>query len=314
MSGVLPTRAEGEPSRAPGVAPGTTRRHEAVARCLRRVRPGVLHDASPVATGTADVHPTSAELFDEPSRWRAEAARAVGLRGEALLAGVSPGASCPSVLHSMASSILAHSTANGRARLDLVVDLGAGVGGISEWFRARTGAAVVAVEPAPGAREAAASLFPALTVRAGTAEASGLPDAIADAVLLSGVVSLIDDLDAVLAEAARVARPDGAIAIGDLFSSRPETLRSSRNVFRSVESVTEHVAALGWEVVEVGIGSPPPDASWADAAAAVDEWIRCHRAEHPAFAVWSADQAHLGRHVEQGDLIAACLVARRSPR
>lgn len=272
----------------------------------------MLHDAAPTAPDTADVHPPSAELFDEPSRWRAEAARALGLRGEALLAGVSPGASCPSVLHSMARAILAHSIANGRDRLDVVVDLGAGAGGISEWFRRHTGAAVVAVEPAPGAREAAASLFPALTVRKGTAEASGLPDAIADAVLLSGVVSLIDDLDAVLAEAARVARPDGAIAIGDLFSSRRATIRSSRNVFRSVESLTEHVATFGWEVVEVGIGSPPPDASWALAAAAVDRWIRRHHRDHPAFDVWSADQAHLTRHVEQGDLIAACLVARRS--
>ncbi|MCX6519807.1 MAG: methyltransferase domain-containing protein, partial [Actinobacteria bacterium] len=158
----------------------------------------------------------------------------------------------------------------------------------------------------------AGSLFPALTVRPGTAEASGLPDAIADAVLLSGVVSLIDDLDAVLFEAARVARPDGAVAIGDLFSSRSHTLRSGRNVFRTVESVAERVGALGWTVVEVGIGSPPSDASWAVAAAAVDEWIRRHRRDHPAFDVWSTDQAHLGRHVERGDLVAACVIARSS--
>ena len=287
----------------------------------------MLHDVSPAAidprAAIGELPPSvpasppspsrpSADLFDEPSRRRAEAALAIGLRGDALLAGVSPGAACPSVLHSMASSILAHSTGNRRDRLDLMVDLGAGVGGISEWFRQRTGAAVVAVEPAAGARAAAISLFPALTVRPGTAQASDLPDGIADAVLLSGVVSLIDDFDAVLDEAARVARPDGAIAIGDLFSARPRTIRSGRNVFRSVESVTERVTAFGWEVVEVGIGSPPPDASWALAAAAVDDWIRSHRGTHPAFAVWSADQAHLTRHVDHGDLIAACLVARRS--
>ncbi len=280
----------------------------------------VLHRASPstIAAGAsphedATDHRGRADLFDEPSRWRAEAARAVGLRGDALLAGVSPGASCPSVLHSMANSLLENSILNGRDHIDLVVDLGAGVGGISEWFRRRTGAAVVAVEPASGARDAATSLFPALTVHPGTAQASGLPDAIADAVLLSGVVSLIDDLDAVLDEAVRVARPDGALAIGDLFSSRPETIRSGRNVFRSIESLVECIAARGWAVVEVGVGSPPPDASWALAAAAVDDWIRRHRGEHPAFAVWAADQAHLTRHVAEGDLIAACLVARMSP-
>lgn len=257
---------------------------------------------------------SAAELFDEPSRWRAEAAQAIGLQGEALLAGVSPGASCPAVLHSMANSIVGRSSLDGQGRLDLIVDLGAGVGGISEWFRRRTHAAVVAVEPASGARDAATSLFPALTVRSGTAEASGLPGAIADAVLLSGVVSLIDDLDPVLAEAVRVARADGAVAIGDLFSSGSQTLRSGRNVFRSVETVAERFGALGWTVVEVGIGTPPPDASWAAAAAAVDEWIRRHRGDHPAFDVWAADQAHLGRHIERGELVAACLIARAAPQ
>ncbi len=285
---------------------------------------GVLHEVSPSTTGAAAWSPArrsgarvdgarlqgdTAGLFDEPSRWRAEAARALGLDGESLLAGVSPGASCPSVLYSMANAIL-----DGRDHLGLVVDLGAGVGGISEWFRRRTHAAVVAVEPAPGARDAAMSLFPSLTVRPGTAEASGLPGAIADAVLLSGVVSLIDDLDPVLAEAVRVARADGAVAIGDLFSSGPQTLHSARNVFRSVESVAERLGALGWSVVEVGIGSPPPDASWAVAAEAIDDWIRRHRGDHPAFEVWADDHAHLGRHIERGDLVAACLIARTSPR
>jgi SAM-dependent methyltransferase len=248
-------------------------------------------------------------LFDEPSRWRAEAALALGLDGDLLLAAVSPGASCPSVLHSMAAAIM-----NDRDRLDLLVDLGAGVGGISEWFRRQTGAAVVAVDPSAGARAGAEALFPALTVRQGTAEASGMPTAIADAVLLSGVVSLIHDLDAVLTESCRVARSDGVIAIGDLFSSSAMTLRSGRNVFRGIETTTRRLAKFGWTVVEVGVGTTAPNPTWASAAAAVDEWIRVHRAHHPHFEVWLEDQRHLDRHAAQGDLVAAGLVARRLPR
>jgi SAM-dependent methyltransferase len=224
-----------------------------------------------------------------------------------LLAAASPGASCPAVLHSMLAALL-----DGRQNLDLMVDLGAGVGGISEWFRRRTGAAMIAIEPAPGARDAARSLFPALSVRSGSAESSGLPGAIADAVVVSGVLSLIDDAGAVLTEAARIARPGGAIAIGDLFAAGSAPLQSRPNMFRTLQEVADLLEDRGWNLVEIGVGTPPPDRSWAAAGALVDDWIRRHRRDHAGFADWVADQEHLRRHIEHGDLVAGCVVARHS--
>ena len=51
------------------------------------------------------------------------------------------------MLHSFAASL--------EPRPNVIVDLGAGTGGVSEWMRISTGAAVYAVEPEDGARQAA---------------------------------------------------------------------------------------------------------------------------------------------------------------
>jgi len=263
----------------------------------------IVHDSSDASDTSDTSGPADSEIFDEPSRWRAQAARALGLDGDDLLAAVSPGAACPMVLRSLVASI----NATGRPRI--IVDLGSGAGGISEWLRRHTGASVTAVEPAAGARQAAATLFPALSVRAGTAEDTGLTDRVADAAVLCGVLSLIDEAEPVFAEVERILRPGGSLAVADLFSAGREPLTSRPNVFRSVEQVTAALSARGWSIVGVGCGTPEPGTTWAAAAARVDEWIRSHCAARPAFAAWAADQDHLTRHMVEGDLIAACVVA-----
>ncbi|MFN8021287.1 MAG: methyltransferase domain-containing protein [Acidimicrobiales bacterium] len=260
-------------------------------------------------TGAAIADPPeqdTPELFDAPSRWRAEAARALELHGDELVAAVSPAAGCPAVLASVLASLR---PADGR--LDRIVDLGAGVGGIGEWLHRRTGATVVAVEPAAGARAAARMLFPELDVRSGTAEHTSLDHALADAVVLCGVLSLIDDVGPVLAEAERIMRPGAVLAIADLCSSTDRSIASGPNVFRSIEQLTSLLAVRGWRVVEVGVGAPAPEARWADAARRVDAWIDDHHHDHPAYAVWRADKQHLERHAVAGDLVAGVVVARR---
>lgn len=291
------------------------------------VRPGVcgieggghqdpVHDTPrvPVSAGCRSVPPpgdpgTDAamdELFDAPSRWRAQAARALDLRDEELIGGVSPAAGCPAVLESVLASLTPTD-----GRLDIVVDIGAGTGGISEWVRVRTKAAVVAIEPAAGAREAASMLFPALSVRDGAAEATGLPDRVADAVVMCGVLSLIDDAGAVLAEVERIVRPGGTLAVADLFSARATPISSGPNEFRSFEQVAATLAVRGWTIDGLGCGDPAPDPTWARGARQVEDWIHRVRCDHPAYPAWRADKEHLERHLVAGDLVAGCIVARR---
>lgn len=267
------------------------------------------HSLDAGAPGGADPCAPSDQLeglFDAPSRWRAEAAVALGLRGDELIAAVSPAAGCPAVLASVLASLRPID-----GRLERIVDLGAGVGGIGEWLRRRTGATVAAIEPATGARRAARTLFPSLEVRVGTAEDTGLDDGAADAAVLCGVLSLIDDVGPVLAEAERVLRPGGVLAIADLTSAHDQAIVSGPNTFRSIEQLTSLLAVRGWRVIEVGVGAPAPEARWAAAARRVDDWIhRTHRHDE-AYDVWCDDKRHLERHTSAGDLVAGVVVARR---
>jgi SAM-dependent methyltransferase len=262
------------------------------------------------------------DLFDSPALWRAQAASALGLDGLDLLAAVSPGACFPAVLNSMLAGVLRGDSAitgirrdgastMGVHEMECVVDIGAGAGGVSEWIRRNTAASVVAVEPAEGARSAASWLFPELDVRAGSAESTGLDDGFADLVLLTGVISLIDEAGPVLRESERVLRHSGSLAIADLFSASCGSFVSGHNVFRSLEYVTTMLAVRGWELVEVGVGATEGSPSWAAAGARVDEWIQTHRRDHPAYSAWHADQKHLQCHIENDDVIAGCIVAKR---
>ncbi|WP_277031965.1 class I SAM-dependent methyltransferase [Actinacidiphila oryziradicis] len=92
-----------------------------------------------------------------------------------------------------------------------VVDLGAGTGKFTRLL-ALTGAEVTAVEPVVEMRERLAELLPAISVTAGTAEATGLPDGCADAVVAAQSWHWFQEAEA-LAEVERLLRPGGALAL-----------------------------------------------------------------------------------------------------
>jgi precorrin-6B methylase 2 len=241
-------------------------------------------------------------VFDEPFLWRAEAASALGLDGDDLVAALCPGASYPAALRSMLAAF--------PGAFDRLVDLGAGPGAASEWFRVRTGATVTAVEPSAGGRWVAQGLFPHLDVVEGTAEASTLADGVADVVTLCGVLSLVRDADAVLDEVERIATDEATLAIADLCSHDVRVV-SGPNVFRRIDDIASLVMRRGWRVVEVGCGSPSVDPSWAATAARVDAWLEDRCAGRPGYTAMIADREHLSRHVESGALLAGTLVATR---
>ena len=92
-----------------------------------------------------------------------------------------------------------------------VADLGAGTGKFTRLL-ALTGARVIAVEPVAAMRERLSEVLPQITVVDGLAEATGLPEHSVDAVVVAQAWHWFD-ATAALAEAGRVLRPDGALAL-----------------------------------------------------------------------------------------------------
>jgi SAM-dependent methyltransferase len=244
------------------------------------------------------------DLFDQPFVWRVKAAASLGLFGDDLIAAVSPGPAFPAALRSLRLALP-------RAPR-IIVDLGAGGGGPSEWLRTSTGATVFAIEPAPGARRAARWAFPHLRVLDGRADRAPLPDGVADVVVLSGVLSLLDDIDAAMDEVDRLVTPSGSVAVADLFSSSPTSWSSEPNTFRSIEDLTRTLHRRGYDTVSVGCGDPVPDRSWSATAAAVDEWIDANCCGRDGYDAWDADRQHLRDHVGSGSVIGGCVVAARA--
>jgi SAM-dependent methyltransferase len=249
--------------------------------------------------------PGAPKIFDEPSLWRMEAADDLGLGADDLIAAMSPGPAFPAVLRSLAAALA--------GRPNVIVDLGAGTGGVSEWLRVATGATVYAVEPADGARQVARRAFPQLHVIEGRANSTSLPDHLADAVVMSGVISLMSDIGTELAEVDRILKWSGSLAIADLFSGTDVTWSREPNVFRSVDDLTRELHRHDFTVTDVGFGDPVPDPSWASVAQAVDDWIDIRCANRRGYQEWSQDRRHLRHVIESGGLLGGCVVARRTP-
>ncbi len=244
-----------------------------------------------------------AALFGSSARWRADVVADLPLDGHSRAAALAAGPMFPASMRSVIAAMDLHEG-------QVVVDLGAGVGGASAWVAERTGATVVAVEPEDDARRAARALFPDLVVMAGRAEATGLPDGTADGVLALGLFSLLDDLWPTACEARRLLRAGGCIGVIDLFAARADVHREGPNTFRSIPAVLDTLGHAGFDVVDVGCGAVTPANEWQALARAIDLLVRERYRDDPGFAAWDADQQHLSRMVDEGNVMAGCLVAR----
>jgi SAM-dependent methyltransferase len=105
---------------------------------------------------------------------------------------------------------------------EAVLDIGCGIGGPARWIAARTGCRVTGVDLTPDFVAAATALAAATgqsgTVRflEGSALALPVPDAAFDRAYSQNVVMNIADKAAVYAEARRVLRPGGVLALSNL--------------------------------------------------------------------------------------------------
>jgi SAM-dependent methyltransferase len=245
-----------------------------------------------------------AELFDDIATWRAQAALDLGLSGVELVAALSPGPAFPTTLGAIAGHVPPTPGTT-------IVDLGAGMCGASAWLAAATGATVIAVEPADGSRRAAQLLFPGLDVRAGSASASGLPDASADVVAALAVVSLLDELDGLFAEADRLLRPDGFLGVVDMFLADGDEAHDGPNTLRSIERTIDLAEAAGFAATSIGCADDAgPAAEWAAVAERVRTVLVAGHDGAEALGPWLADQRKLAEWISSGYVCAGCLVLR----
>jgi SAM-dependent methyltransferase len=243
------------------------------------------------------------DVFDRPALWRYEAAAVLDVDVADLPAAMSPGPTFPAALRTAVASM--------PPDVGTVVDLGAGTGGASEWVRSSTGAAVIAVEPAPRARLVARLLFPELRVIDGSAERAPLVDHTADVVTLWGVSSLLDDLGPVLAEVVRLLRGDGLVVIADLVSSSDRSWHDAENCFRSIEAIELALLHAGFGIVSIGCGLETVDDEWRTVAHRIDAWIERHCSDRDGFTRWRDDKRKLASLSNEGAVLGAVLVAQR---
>ena len=192
---------------------------------------------------------------------------------------------------------------------------------------------MLGVEPAVGSREAAHRLFGGLDVRDGSADDSGFDAASADVVVAVGVTSLLDDLDALFAEARRLLRPGGFLGIVDMFLAGGDVEIDGPNTLRSVAEdrpALARAAGFATELVRgrrrttddaagrtgpgersarplVEATDAAPSDRWAPASARLTAEVV---ADHPGAAAvdaWLADRRKLAGWIDSGHVVAACL-------
>jgi SAM-dependent methyltransferase len=243
--------------------------------------------------------PMDAE-FDTVAEWTAEVAESLG--PEYRIPAACRGSGRPSELDWLLAGLDPRPG-------DLMIDIGAGLGGPSAYAAERTGVRPVLVEPEPDACRAAARLFGAPVVRA---DATALPfaDGTAGHAWCLGVLCTAGGPDAQLAmlsELRRVLRPAGRagllvfLAASDRLDNPPEG-----NHFPSRPQLTALIREAGLtEVATADAASfPDPPASWRERVTAVDEELRRRFGGAPALAT-AVEQSHrIGELLRSGELVS----------
>lgn len=251
-------------------------------------------------TATSD----ASELFDEPSAWREEAIRALGLDGEDRCAGASTSPAMPKLIEELADRLA-------RCPGGPAADIGGGLGPASWWLTARTGHRFVPVDPSATSCAGARRLFGLTAVQASS---WALPFATGSfaAALLNGVVSLLDELAISIGESVRITRPGGLVAVADLTASDGERFTTETNTFWSDDDLAAALMGAGCRVEYVACCEPGVG-RWAEIQSIVrDEMVERHAGE-PGFDDWRRDARVLSSLIESGRIAGTCLVARVLP-
>jgi SAM-dependent methyltransferase len=199
---------------------------------------------------------------------------------------------------------------------DLLIDIGAGLGGPSAYAAERTGVQPVLAEPEPDACRAAARLFGFPVVQA---DATALPfaDGTASHAWSLGVLCTLSGPHAqraMLRELRRVLRPAGRagllvfLATRDTLDNAPEG-----NHFPSRAQLTAMLRESGLTETDVTDPEslPAPPAYWRERTAAVDEELRRRFGDAPSLTS-ALEQSHrIGQLLHSGELISQLIRLQR---
>lgn len=210
-----------------------------------------MSDTSTNDTVTDDTVANDAEFVEEAA---ALVARIAAMRGEDRIAAACRGSANPAALRWLVDTL-------GLTRDHRLADLGAGLGGPAAWVRAMVGCEVVAADPSPAATAGALRLFGPPAVQAGAAAAPFADDAF-EAVLLLGVLPVLDDRLAAVREARRVGRRVGVL---DYCSTTGAAVAAGGSSFVTADQLTAEIGGAWEHVSAVRVDTPTPDA-WARAA------------------------------------------------
>jgi SAM-dependent methyltransferase len=256
---------------------------------------------------TGDVgDPIEAE-FDTVAEWTAQVAAELG--PEYLIPAACRGSGQPAALDWLLAGL--------RPRLgEIMVDVGAGIGGPAAFAADRTGARLVLVEPEPGACRAAVRLVDAPVIRA---DATALPFA-AGAVALAwslGVLCIAPGPEAqldMLLQMRRVVRPGGRIGLLVYLAMVPELDDPPRgNHFPTSTDLNSMIRRARLDVLAVADSRdmPEPPAGWQRRTAAVERELRRRFGHTPQFAAATGQSDRIGHLLEVGQLTSQVILLSR---
>jgi SAM-dependent methyltransferase len=244
--------------------------------------------------------------FDTVARWTAEAALALGQQYR--IPAACRGSGRPSALDWLLDWLAPQPG-------DLMIDVGAGLGGPAAYAAERTGVRPVLTEPEPDACRSAARLFGHPVLQA---DATALPiaDGVAAQAWCLGVLCTAGgpaDQRAMLRELRRVLRPAGRagllvfLAARDRLDDPPEG-----NHFPTREQLTAYLAEVGLEQTAVAdtASLPAPSAAWKDRAAAVERELERRRGGAPALVTAQEQSGRIGSLLHSGELVSQVIRLR----
>jgi SAM-dependent methyltransferase len=241
------------------------------------------------------------ELFDEPSLWRVRAIERLQLDGDDRCAGAATSSGLPQLLLPAVPHVRA-------APPGIVLDVGGGLGAVSEWLRRTCKRRVVPIDVSATSCRIGRRLFPSLGPLCAFASALPIRSDAVPIAIANGVISLVNDLSAALDELERVTHRGGILVIADLVAQGPVArLVDDVNHFWSLDAVCRGVEARGGAIVRVAVAE---EGDWSSTQALVANEIRRTCAHRVGFDAWLDDQHRIGALRADGLIAPGALIAR----